>query len=1198
MKKIMAIALTVAMLLTCIIAMPVSAANTTSANLVANGDMSAATNGAPTGWTAGATGTKVTDNAVSGFTAKNDGSGDYYGWVVPEKRADGKNSGAAGVVSVPHLYTADATPYIVTIRYRTIGTQGAYVKISDINNAWKGVIDECLPVTDADATTLEEADWGTFTKFLYIEDNANTAQARLDIALRAHPNASVGAHYDSISIVKVDVSEENYIVNGDFEMSNVDDTNILGWTQLDAGSLTKVVSDRGGKAVSGGVGLKTFVPMQYGMRTKNIYLSFVSQYGGGGGMPAVTVTAHTTSGDVSYKYSSFIDLGEEAVRGSGEQSYKDGLSWGYAAVGKWLEEPVVINLENLITLAGGRDAIKGFTFIFANSTTKAGAYDDIKLYAKGNIDGNLINNGSFEADAIGSTTITGWEQVGTTNMTVKGQDRTYLVPFADGGANLVHNNGASGLKQTITLDKTAAWYTDQDNYSFIISGSAYATNINMLGEVTITPYDANGNSFSQVFDLRDIAITTTWTMNNFSIDFSHVMDFVPGTVEKIDVQIAAITKGADFGFDGIKVLPTYNPTRKRAYPLNVVNSGFEADEVGSTEITGWTSDGNWKVAARDLSSGKGAQGEKLLEAPGTCGRISQMIEIDTTADYYANPLDYDWYITYRGRYITYAYITGYNSDKTVKGTEVTHSTFDKRADFTTVTMAPMDISSAISSVGKAKYLEVAFGPHAAKESVMLDSVMLYAIKKDVDPNAPVSIIKNGGFENVDAEGNITDWDCSYRSTLGLGGRYNNVDFAPAGYALAKLVSKYETNEAGENVAGPYGGIMKQRVSLVEGKYYTVTFMYNSADAGAALIQFTDVNGVEKFGQRFAATAGTWATKTVVFKAPYTGEYDFCLRCHPDTAEVYYENVTMYEYAVDESALTKEGNLLVNGSFEQDLVGAASIIGWNISGYDASMIINHDRARDGQKVMSHHFDTVSQKVDITEYDTANASNYGYTLEFSYGSYNGGNLGIKFDLEFEDASQNQSITFSDFRAKAHGGEANAPDGITNGDGVVYDPLKQFPHKVLNSTPADIAIDLTAYTTKTTSPLKSITVNLTPGGTACYLDDFKLYKNSNRNIVEIVGADGVAVADVVTGEATYKAKVKYYGAEDATAYLAVYTKGADGMLRLANVTNATVTKGVGTENSDAVLTGVNATAGSTIVKAFIWGTELNPIASTTID
>lgn len=1125
--------------------------------------------------------------------SKNDGTGDNY---IFANHDDGVHSYSEQSVLVP-----DASPYIITIRYKAITTDDAYVKICDKNDGWKVYVETTLPVTDTTATTLEEAAWGTFTKFIYISNNAANI-ANMDFALRAHPNGTVGAYYDSCSLTPVELNG-NFIVNGDFESSNAGDTDVLGWTQNDAGKLATVTADHGGKAISGGAGFKTYVPMQFEMMSKKLYLSFNAQYGGGGSMPAVTVTAHSTAGDKAYTFSSYVVFDDGGVRGADHQSYIDGKAWAQNGVGRWTEEPVVISLEDLIAQAGGRDAVTGFTFNFANSNTYAGAWDDIKLYAKGTLDGNLIENGSFEVANVGATAkadavadCVGWKQTGTVNMVWKGLTGSYLIPADDGGSFIVYSKpGGSALTQTVVLDSTDDYVKNHEKYRWNLSFSTYAAGSSLAcAAVDVTAYKADGSrKKTTTFSGADWPIKTAWTMNAVELDISSALDCFAEPVTKFDITLKAV--GNEGGFEAVKLFPEYDADK--VYPevpryVNVVNPSFEEPLNEDGTIPGWTAQegSEWTIGKLgDATDRIPSEGTKYLRADKNSSGakyISQIIEMPTDADYFANMSDYTWKIKITNYYICILDLIVYNHDKTVSAT-TRYSTYDGRRWGTFDW--EWDVTEGMNKVGKASFVELRFSCNNDGQPTIVDNIEFTATKKPVDPNAPVSMIKNGGFEAVDADGNLADWDTSYRADWNLFERVENAVTAPIGKAYAKLTSKANTNEEGEVVDGPYGAIISQKVNVTEGKYYNLTFAYSSADAGAAFVQITNNEEAAIYSQRFAASNGAWLTKQVVFKAPYTGEISVNLRCYPSTSGVSYDNVSMFEHTVDEAALVQEGNLIYNPSFEQDIVGGATIIGWTTSDFPASEVIKDSRASDGNNALHSGMDNLSQVVEITEYDTANGRNYGYTFEMHYNSYNGGYQHVIFDMEFADGTT-KSVTIDGFRA-------TAPDSMVNGAGEVCNLLTHYPHQVF--VPKDVAIDLTPFTTATVSPLKKIKVTFGSVGTKCIIDNVKLYKNDHATTVAIVDADGAAVADVVTNEAaTYAAKVKYYGDANATAYVAAYSVDANGVLRLAGVTTADVVAGVGAESADAVLTGVNAVAGTTVVKAFIWRGDITPVASAVID
>ena len=115
---------------------------------------------------------------------------------------------------------------------------------------------------------------------------------------------------------------------------------------------------------------------------------------------------------------------------------------------------------------------------------------------------------------------------------------------------------------------------------------------------------------------------------------------------------------------------------------------------------------------------------------------------------------------------------------------------------------------------------------------------------------------------------------------------------------------------------------------------------------------------------------------------------------------------------------------------------------------------------------------------------------------------------------------------------------------------------------------------------------------GKSEVMFDNVYITEAQTGALLRIVDENGASLKEIEnkTG-AAYTAKANYVGDDKgAMLYLASYTKDADGVLRLAGVNGAVVSRdGI---QSRAQLTGVNTVAGTTVVKAFILGTQNNVI------
>jgi len=287
------------------------------------------------------------------------------------------------------------------------------------------------------------------------------------------------------------------------------------------------------------------------------------------------------------------------------------------------------------------------------------------------------------------------------------------------------------------------------------------------------------------------------------------------------------------------------------------------------------------------------------------------------------------------------------------------------------------------------------------------------------------------------------------------------------------------------------------------------------------------------------------------------------------AEICYDNLRITKLA------TSADNLLFNGDFEYSaLAGSDKIHGWINNGGIVTVTgtEGHDVKLTGT--------SVKQIVPINLYNSKNGANHAYKLEWDV-SLSDGHHNIVVTANFADGTS-ATGTIALNRAAAAGDLAPTPG-----------PSNKIENLVWNK---GLSCNLASITQASTSPLVTLTIQLESVSGASSFDNLKLTALDGG--IDITDAEGNVLNDVVTNEAaTYVAKVLYNGTDaGATAYLGVYTLGEDGVLRLTKVTNGVIAAGA--EDTSVKLDGVSAIAGSTVVKAFLWGTELNPLGSITID
>ena len=1174
---------------------------------------------------------KNPESVVSALVAKNDGSGDNYVTVAPEINEEGANTGVSGAVSqAPRI--PDNASYVVTVKYKALTDTAAYVKISIPALGWIALLDECLPASDADAATLEEAEWATAKRFISVTD-VKGKTVDLDLALRAHPwDTQVGAWYDSISIEELEGQNPDSIIkNGVFEEELAGSSDIIGWEQVNVPSAPAVVTAGKGADGSNGVGsgegysgIRTRVNVTDAIREYDrLTLSYYFGYNGGGGMPSVVITAIYADGTKKdYKnvaYSTAFSKGN-FENPTAEETW-DITAW----TGNY-------KLEILDTLAANEaGSVVKELVIAVNGGNCGGWWDNIFLTGEKYLvidtpEGDIITNGSFEFANEGVKAIAeeemnavGWEQVGSKKYVWKERTGNYVIPAEDGGSFAAYGNNGAALKQTIELDAAAEYVTNHEKYRWNLTFSGYvAGGVPLIG-VEVKAYRADGSDeVITTYKGADLPVTATWTMNTWTVDISSALDCFAEPVTKFDI-ILKVT-GNEGGFEAVSLVPEFDANKK--YPnvpikMNIVNPSFEIDETGTAianggTITGWTSGSEtagWEIT-EVTNDYRPSHGTKALKAEANCAvnnYLAQEIEIPDDADYYVNMNDYVWNLNVTTYYIGAVEIIAYNSDKTVSAS-TTYSSYDGRQWLTYEW--GWDVSDALTKVGKAKYVELRLRGNGNKKDpdsppdtqpTMFDNIKLTATKKDTVGEPEGSIITNGTFETFDENDVPANWQLTYPDNEDVNILFNDTEFSLGGFGGAFVTS----GTVGEETVG---GSVYQTMEVEAGKYYLVNFAYKTADT-AAVIEVEAEDGTKMLSQAHAmtsATAGDWASASWIrssqlFKATETGEVKLYLGCVSGKDGVYYDNISVVEADVDESKLYGSRNLLVNGSFEVAVEGAFGLPGWTYESVPVSTVVFDERARDGEKALKKGFDTISQTVEITDYDELGGGNYGYKLDFSYGSYTGGIFSVDVDLIFEDESLNIKHSFTGVRVDKETGmiktvttgnkldENGEPmfdeDGQLIMEEIVeytpVDPTVGFPYVVLDTVPADVSIDLSFLTQSVPSPLKAIKITLPVMGTECWLDDFKLY--AINNYVDVVDADGNIITTAPTAEdASITANAIYYGdAETVKLVLAVYNTVDEDTTEMIGFT--VVSRNEEGNFEGATLEGLNLD-GTQVIKAYL--------------
>lgn len=825
---------------------------------------------------------------------------------------------------------------------------------------------------------------------------------------------------------------------------------------------------------------------------------------------------------------------------------------------------------------------------------------------------NLIKNGSFEMDTDGDTSLEYWTQLNE-NAKMKAWKITdfRFNPPTD-GVNVAYAKAANiGISQTVDLTDTD-YYENWDKYGFILTfesykGSGWESVGNMHSMVTMTT--ADGESVSQkyphTFNDENLAGGTNGGVFTNTKDLTELMDQLSAPAKTITITMQS---GTELSVDNIKL----TPIKVTRAPNLILNGSFEEDvdpkpgqsgpPSGATadyDLAHWTQINEsakmvaWATAPTTIFN-PATDGSNVVYVTGAGIKgIYQTINFADDSEYYRNQSDYNFVLSFDTYSGGTSSRTAVITLTTAEGATVT-GTFDhtfKASDLVAARMYrnTFDFTELFSSLAlPAKSITVRMETNG---ELCIDNVKLSPYPAEVSTGENNMLI-NASFENV-VDGNLDSWtvvDYDYElASLCT----SEEKIIPDGSNAIKLtnIQGVMVNDAPKS----YGGMVKQNVTLEKGKYYQLKYKYVAAAAGSALITISNTSGWAKLLEETAPATSVWAFDKKWIKAEEDMVAEIAMRCHPDLegAAVYYDDISLIE-AVDPDT----DNLVFNGSFEVDSNGDTIITGWKqMHASDLYAIKNSAQmgaAADGKYMIQHGTGTVAtdavlaQTVEINNYDYENMKNYDYELGFSIGYLWGGYPTVYVDYYFEDDTNNFTNRIIMRRSQAEMDQFTAAP----------EQLNDVYYLLATGQSAHVTFNLGDYYGDITSPLKSIRIRLDVQNWGAAYDNVTLRCLDNINTVEIVDGSGAVVKDVVTNaEATYTAKATYYGADaGAMSYIAVYTKDANGVLRLAKVANATLTSGVA--NTNATLSGVNAVAGTTVVKAFILGTEINPVISAIAD
>jgi len=1062
-----------------------------------------------------------------------------------------------------------------------------------------------------------------------IIDAAESKVEKIEITLRnnnwvngemAWDNVKLTPVYDENKVVPE--KELNLIKNGGFEY--VEDGELLIWEQTNA-DIPYIIQATGATEGLNRIYYKNLADHAYPGVKQEITIDksaewytnqekyrYMLTFDGlvGGLTPTGIVEVTVTDGD-GFKKSAV---------------YAGGTDFGTNLTEYWVMKDFELDLSNIIDAADSKVEKIEITLRNNNWINGEMAWDNVKLapvYDEDKVvekELNLLKNGGFEyfdenglliweqtnADALynhyknGDTydRVSNGEVVRqqTWNSSTEGMYAIHYINYAD--------NAYAGVKQTVTFGADDAWFTNQDKHRFILSFDGLIAGVLPTGAVAVTAYDAEGVASTVIFrggqDYgTEIADTEYWTMINFSIDISEVLDALETDAVKVDIELRNNTHiNGEMAWDNVKLTPVYDADK--VVPVNlVVNGTFEKDEAGSTEFASWTQTGDAEIVftvSEEAEIGKVAKYDASA-TPGAVASLTQTITMDTEADWYKDFRNYRYILSYDSyapgsAYRGYVQVTVTGANGVTATTQYAFPYPVEAGDQWKMNTFTRDLKDFIETgigIQPVKSLDVVLvGTHPNGGIIFYDNVKLYA--EYVKPTTEKNYAVNPGFEEMDGD-TLVGWTFSgadQEEVLGMDG------------------AGTEGNNYIALPVGAYADLTLSGEQLPAGAAYLIQFDYKQLGAGGEMkIENPAQGNEEMFSVKYGEATGT-SEETAVWK----NYKDIIVLSENDTqgARILLRNtdVANNEYVFyDNIKITRINgydmeNLIKNGSFEAGASnGSTSIPGWThtVEGKPGNLV----ETEEGYELyLPAGLYAVNQTVAIKDYDTMAGQNHGYKLEYDvYGNYHKFTIKVAFenpdgdDIVFPiEVSSIRSNEF-DENGMYLGPESEPLDTPIKLDEKTYvvADLNVLTH---------VEYDLTWIAQMLPNPIKSINIEFSSMGSTSNIDNVRLI--CRKNSFSVLDGDSNVVNKIETAEdVSLKAKLRCYtDVENAKVYFAVYDKAEDGTLTMKGITIAPLT-GDGEEKTaetDFVL--VDTIKGETVIHAVIWGgnNKMTPIAKYTIE
>ncbi len=549
------------------------------------------------------------------------------------------------------------------------------------------------------------------------------------------------------------IEKVNLLVNGDFEATGdeLDSTEITGWTNTSEENPFVLVANGAGKAVmalndSNGDQSGTDMPETQMSQTITIdtqadwyknYMdwTFELSYDGYNASRSTGATFYIT----------FVNADDEIST----MTYAD----GDAGENYWAWSNRYFSLDTQKKNMSAKP-IKSITVEVHAGTARWNrtTLDNIVLSAvyapmgEGDMANNLLINGNFEAegDEVDSTEITGWTNLNPEN--------EYFLIEHEGGKAIKALNDSNGdqsgedlpnaeLEQTVTIDKNAEWYTDYENWGFVISADGANQGRHPLASIVVTFTYASGETLEKEYLPVDNG-NGYWAWDNRSYDLTEQSRSVVKPVTAITVKFNSRWRWYWSAFDNVSLNPVYLPVVKDE-GIDI-NGNFERiDEEGALEC--WTFFNTLQASALITEDAYGSrEGENYILFTGIENEVAML-------EYAAQPgATYLFEVYYKSDTANAAKIQIYDHRERVASYQTTKpeaSELWKKASIIT-TVPATDVDPVI---------RIQIGNMIPEATVMFDSAKLFLLDtKDYN-----NLFANSTFELNTAKGtegeNIANW---------------------------------------------------------------------------------------------------------------------------------------------------------------------------------------------------------------------------------------------------------------------------------------------------------------------------------------------------------------------------------------------------------------------------------------------------------